>query len=74
LKLYFDSGATASILSSRVAQENDIKIKPSDAKVKLADNATTNVIGKTEDLLVDINGNTCFISFFVMEHDDHEPC
>jgi hypothetical protein len=50
LKLYFDSGATASILSSRVAQENDIKIKPSDVKVKLADNATTNVMGKTEDL------------------------
>ncbi len=71
LKLYFDSGATASILSSRVAQENDIKIKPSDVKVKLADNAT-NVMGKTEDLLVDINGHTCYISFLVMEHDDHD--
>jgi len=72
MKLYFDSGATASILSARVAQENGIEINASDVKVKLADNATTKVIGKTNDLLVDINGHTCFISFLVMEHDDHD--
>jgi hypothetical protein len=72
MKLYFDSGATASILSARVAHENGIEIKASDVKVKLADNATTNVIGRTNELLVDINGHTCFISFLVMEHDDHD--
>jgi hypothetical protein len=72
LKLYFDSGATASILSARVAHEYGIKMNPSEVKVKLADNATTNVVGKTDELLVEINGHTCYISFLVLEHDDHD--
>ncbi len=47
-------------------------MKPSEVKVKLADNATTNVVGKTDELLVEINGHICYISFLVLEHDDHD--
>lgn len=72
LKLCFDSGATTSIISSRVVEAHGITIVPSDIKVKVANNEITAVVGVTKPMIVNINRHICKIEFLIMDHDDHD--
>ena len=72
LSLALDSGATACVLSHRVAKKYKFKILKSDIKVKVADNEIVQVIGITEPVKIDVHGQTCMLEMYVLEHDDHD--
>ena len=72
MKLYLDSGATASIMSYDTAKQNNYKILPSNIKVKVADNMIIDVMGVTEPVTIDVQGHSCTLELYIMEHDDHE--
>ena len=67
-----DTGATVSIISKRVVDENKFKILPSDTRIKTADNSVSTVLGVTEKMEVDINGHTCNMEFLIIDHEDHD--
>jgi hypothetical protein len=72
MKLYFDTGATASIISARMVHQHQFLIKQSDLKIKSANNSITPVIGITETMEITIEGHSCLLSLLVMDHDDHD--
>jgi hypothetical protein len=72
MKVAFDSGATVSCMSYETARKNNISILPSNTKIKVAGDLVRGVMGKTEDLEVDIDGHSCKESFIIIEHEDHD--
>ena len=53
MKVAFDSGATASIISYRKVIEQNLKINPSYIEVKVADYKVPPIIGITDRLMID---------------------
>jgi hypothetical protein len=72
MKLYFDTGATASIISAKMVHQHQLLIKPSEIKIKSANNAITPVIGVTETMEITIDGYSCLLPLLVMDHEDHD--
>ena len=72
LKLALDSGATCCIISARVARLNNFKILASDTKVKVATNEIENVVGITEPMVIDVQGHSCILELYVINHEDHD--
>ena len=72
LNLALDSGATACVLSHKIAKIHKFKILESNIKVKVADNEIVQVIGITEPVRIDVHGHTCILEMYVLEHDDHD--
>jgi len=58
MNLCFDSGATSSIISKEIVEKYGISIKPSDIKIKVANNTEQDVIGVTDPLVIEINGHS----------------
>jgi hypothetical protein len=71
-KIGIDSGASCSIINTKVAKELDIEIFESDFKIKTANNEIRNVEGKTGKIPIDIAGHICELEFLVINHDDHD--
>ena len=72
VQVSFDSGATASIISSEVIKRYEMKTIPSDIKVKTADNSVINIIGVTEQVTIEVHGHICKLSLLIMDHEDHD--
>jgi len=70
--LSLDSGATVSVMSSRMMAKHGLNIIPSDIRVKVANNNVSKVVGVTELLSVEVQGHACKISFIIMDHEDHD--
>lgn len=71
-RMAFDLGATTSIMSKRIAEKFNFKIIPSTARIQIADNTIVDVIGKTKNLDIDIEGNKCTLSFLVFDHREYD--
>ena len=69
--VFFDTGATSSIISSRIVEQFKWKVNPSNIKIKSANNAVDYVMGVTDKMQVDIQGNSVELSFLITNHDDH---
>ena len=67
-----DSGSTIQILSRRFVTRHNIEIFPTTVRVKTANNAIVEADGVTRDLMIDIHGHCCPMSFVVMDHDGHD--
>jgi hypothetical protein len=67
-----DSGATACIMSLRVAKAHKFEIHESAVQVRVADNEVRNVLGVTNKLHVEVKGHACDLEMYVMNHDDYE--
>ena len=67
-----DTGATHSIMSHKAAIKHNLVILKSDKLFKTADGVVRSVIGKTKNLKVNVQGSHAFISFIVIEHNDHD--
>ena len=67
-----DIGAVESIVSKRWVDANNIVINSSDVQIKTATNEITTVIGETNELIVDVEGHTCKLSFLILDMNDHE--
>jgi hypothetical protein len=72
MQLYFDSGATTSVMSSRAAKKHNFNIIDANVRVKVANNEVTQAVGVTEKCVVNVHNHTCEIKFIVMDHDDHD--
>jgi hypothetical protein len=72
MKLFLDSGATASIMSHSAATKYNFNILPSNVQVKVADNMVVDVVGVTDPVTIEVQGHSCTLELFIMEHDDHE--
>ena len=68
----FDSGATVSVIATRMIKKLDIDVFQSDRIVKTADNAISQVRGITKSLPVNVHGHVCDLEFIVLDNDDHE--
>jgi hypothetical protein len=62
-----DTGATRSIISRKAARKYKINIKPSDVKVKMADNTVVSVTGVSNILDVTVEKKTVQLSFLIVE-------
>ena len=60
------------IISARVARLNNFKILASDTKVKVATNEIENVVGITEPMVIDVQGHSCILELYVINHEDHD--
>ena len=72
LSLALDSGATACILSSKIAKRYKFNVIESDVRVKVADGEVVQIVGITEPVTIDVQGHSCTMEMYVMEHDDHD--
>jgi len=72
LTMSLDSGSTVSIISAKIVKAYNIDVLPSNIKVKTANNAISDVIGITNELLTEVHGHSCSLQFVVLDHDDHE--
>ena len=71
MKMALDSGATCCIISARVARENQFKVLDSEIKIKVATNEVENVVGVTEPMYIDVQGHSCTLELYVINHEDH---
>ena len=62
------------MMTASIAHQHGFKIIPSNIQIKSENNAVTSVLGITESLSIDIQGQSCHcqFSFIVLEHEDHE--
>jgi hypothetical protein len=67
-----DSASSVSMMSESTVHHYKFPIHPSDIQIKSANNAVTSVVGVTDSLLIDIQGQSCQVTFIVLHHDDHE--
>ena len=67
-----DSGATACVLSERIARKYNFKILKSNVMVKVAHNEIIKVVGVTESLLVNVKGHTCHLKMYVLPNSEFE--
>ena len=44
----------------------------SDTKVKVATNEIENVVGITEPMVIDVQGHSCILELYVINHEDHD--
>ena len=73
VKLSFDSGATASIMSRKAVKKFNFKRFDSEVQIKTADNNISNVIGITESLTVNIKDIVITkLKFLIIDHEDHD--
>ena len=66
-ELYFDSGATASLISSKLAEENGIPITPSDIQIRSANNSVDEVKGITPLLTIKVADHLCKLRLLVFD-------
>ncbi len=71
IRVYFDTGAEISIMSNDVAKKNNFKIKPSEIKLRMANNEIDEPIGETEPLDIRIDNTIVTIKFYVIKHNFH---
>ena len=72
LTVYFDSGATASIISINVIKKTGLKMSESTVMVKTADGKVSNVLGLTDLMKVEVHGHVCHLQMLVMNTDEHD--
>ena len=72
VNMTIDSGASCSIISAKVAKENNFQIRDSDVKIKVATNEKVKVIGITESICIEIKEQKCTKEMYVIELDDDE--
>jgi hypothetical protein len=63
MRVYFDSGATISILSHKMADLYDIPFTPCNIQIKTANNHVATPLGITDQLSVDVYGHVCLCTF-----------
>lgn len=67
-----DSGTTVSIFSLKQVEKNKFKINSSRINIKSAENSVTLVIGITDPLKIEINGQSWTLPLLIMNHDVHD--
>jgi len=72
MSLSLDSGATVSVMSSKMVTKHKLTIIPSDIQVRVANNYVSKIIGVTENVSVEVQGHVCKLSFIIMDHEDHD--
>ena len=70
IKLLLDTGASVSIISRKLVLLNGWKVNPSTTKMRIANDAICNVLGRTDPLPVEINGHSHPVEFYIMEYKD----
>ena len=71
IRVYFDTGAEISIMSNDIAKQYNFKIKPSEIKLRLANNEIDDPIRETEPLDIRIDNTIVTIKFYVIKHNFH---
>ena len=71
IRVYFDTGAEISIMSNDIAKQYNFKIKPSEIKLRMANNEIDDPIGETEPLDIRIDNTIVTIKFYVIKHNFH---
>jgi hypothetical protein len=72
MKMALDSGATRSMISVKVARLNNFNILASNTKIKIATDELKFVVGITEPMEVNVQGHTCILELYVINHEDHD--
>ena len=72
LKMALDSGATCSIIATRVAKQYNLEIRSSDVRVRTATNEIEQVEGVTAPMIVNVQGHSCELEMYVICHEDHD--
>jgi hypothetical protein len=72
MKMALDSGATRSIILMKVARLNNFNILASNTKIKIATDELKFVVGITEPMEVNVQGHTCILELYVINHEDHD--
>ena len=68
--LYFDSGATASLISTRFVEANKITVTPSDVQIRSANNSIDEVKGVTPLLTINVAHHLCQLKLLVFDLGD----
>jgi hypothetical protein len=68
--LYFDSGATASLISSRLVKTHNIPISPIEVQIRSANNSIDQVKGITSFLKINVAENVCNLRLLVFDLGD----
>jgi hypothetical protein len=72
LIMALDSGASANILSIDSAKRMNLKLLPTNLKIKLANDSIAEALGVTDELSVNICGTACTCIFIVIQHTEHD--
>ena len=72
VRIIVDTGASSSILSSRVQARLNIPIKKSSVQIRMANGATALVRGVTEEVTLEINDENHAVKFLVLDTDHHD--
>ena len=67
MKMILDSGASISLISRKCAELNGVNINESKIKIRSATDTVEDVVGETDELVVEVKGTICKEKFVVGE-------
>ena len=71
-KTIIDSGSEISIINIKIAKHFNMKVKPTDLRLKVANNNESVALGETDYIPVRVGNKVVNIKFFIVKHDEVE--